>query len=189
MVDEQQMTMIINRLKFIIPNLEVPKTKDEMGFLINMYQGVNLNVLTKVLENLTDENTIAELKKSPYINLKRLVIKQTEYTQEQKEAYRNSQEIDWYVDDFKGIMQAYTKNGIRREDLDREMNAIEEDYYLYNLMSKEEYDYYSGKTEKIPDNKIYDKNTRTNKLCSSNDLERIARIKLDVDKKRHPEKY
>ena len=188
MVNSENIEKIVNRLSMLIPNLEIPKDEDSWAFLTNMYKDLNLNVVSKVLENLKDDE-YAELKKAPYVYLKKLVISKTEYDKEQKEAYRNSQEIDWYVDDFKGIMQAYTKNGIRREDLDREMNAIEEDYYLYNLMSKEEYDYYSGKTEKVPDNKLYDKYTRTNKLSSSNDLERIARIKLDVDKKRHPEKY
>lgn len=183
MITDTQMEQIINRLKLLIPYLETPKDSDGKGFLTAMFRNLNANIVNKVLTDLTEEQ-LNEIRKSPFANLKKLVIQQTEFDEREKQEYKNNLEIDWAVADLTGYMWAYTKNGVRKEELDRPMTDIEEDYYLYDLMTDDEYKYYTKKTDIKPANCVYDMINRTCANLTQEQFERNQRTKSDVIRRR-----
>ena len=183
MITDTQMEQIINRLKLLIPYLETPKDSDSKGFLTAMFRNLNANIVNKVLTDLTEEQ-LNEIRKSPFANLKKLVIQQTEFDEREKQEYKNNLEIDWARGDFTGYMLAYTKNGVRKKELDRPMTAIEEDYILYDLMTDEEYLYYIKKTDIKPANCVYDMINRTCAGLTQEQFERNQKTKREVLQRR-----
>ena len=183
MITDTQMEQIINRLKLLIPYLETPKDSDGKGFLTAMFRNLNANIVNKVLTDLTEEQ-LNEIRKSPFANLKKLVIQQTEFDEREKQEYKNNLEIDWTRADLTGYMWAYTKNGARKEELDRPMTAIEEDYILYDLMTDEEYLYYIKKTDIKPANCVYDMINRTCVNLTQEQFERNQKTKREVLQRR-----
>ena len=162
MINKEQMQSLINRLDLIIPNLQKPKSDDELTFLTGMYENLNLGIATKVVANLKEDD-IERLKKAPYITLKKMIVDQTDFDRQEKGQYKASYELYYAIDLYRGMIVAYNKkNGQPVLDKTRKMTALEEDYYLYELMSEEEFRYYNKQSEIAPKNKFYNPQTRKN---------------------------
>lgn len=161
----------------LLPTLQIPELegkseeeiKDILAIYIMQFGNLNYQITLKALNNITlDEDKMAKFCKAPIPTLARESVKLTEFTKQEKENYKLSQQLEYAVDTRKRTMIAYTASRPHQRvpDGDRPMTQIEEDFYIHYRMTREEYVYWvnkeRGKEIEKPEFMRYNPKTRCN---------------------------
>ena len=148
-----------DREREIIHNWNLDSVKPYTDVLMPL----NFEITKKVLQTIiSNEKYQKHFSQMPIPTLTSLTIQMTDYSATEKQLYYDSLDVYYGVDDMHGMMLAYNKRTGEPVPLkNRPMNAIEEDYYVKDLMSKEEYEYYNHYTDKKPSVCYYNPKTRT----------------------------
>lgn len=157
---------------FQIPQIAEYMTESEitdaLAIYIMAFGKLNYQITIKALSKMMlDETKMKEFRQLPIPTLARESVKLTEFTEQEKENYRLSQNVEYFHDPLhKGVMYACNASTWKSmPEYDRPMTPLEEDYYDNQLMSSEEYNWWKwGKDKGKPKPKTmrYDPATRTN---------------------------
>ena len=175
----------------LLPTIQIPeldnKSEEEQKSILAIYimqfGRLDYQIALRALDKIThDENKMKELSKAPIPTIAREIVNYTEFEKEEKEKYKLSKQIRYYVDTEEHMMRACNalRTSERLSEYDKPFNTIEEDFYINQKMSLEEYNYWQdircGRETKKPDYLCYDPTTRTNTL----DINNISRIIREV---------
>ena len=176
-MNASEIIKLCNQIKVILPSYQVPDIKNMMqdeiretlGIYIMQFGGLDYKITLRALNNITlDEKKMDKFKNAPIPTLARESVNLTTFTSEEKQKYKDSQEVRYSVDRWAKKMRAWNKanTSIAVPEKDRPMTSLEEDYHIHGLMSYEEYwfwkDKEAGLDPKKPIIMTYNPRTRKN---------------------------
>lgn len=143
----------MKQIKMLLPTLQIPeldgKTEEEqkatMTIYIMQFGNLNYQITLRALHQITqDDKLMKDFKQAPIPTLARTSTNLTQFEQDEKEKYRLSKQVRYYVDLDHKMMRACNALRVseRIPEMDKPFTAIEEDYYIYNLMRTDEYEYW-----------------------------------------------
>lgn len=144
-------------MKQILPTFQMPQLTNDMtdeekedaiAIYIMAFGGLNYKITIKALSNIMlDEKKMEKFTKAPIPTLTRESVNLTQFTEGEKQKYKDSQEVRYSVDRLARMMRAWSKanTSIAVPEKDRPMTPLEEDYHIHGLMRVEEYVYWSQK--------------------------------------------
>lgn len=146
----------------MIPTIHDPESEEEWAFIGAMFSEYDFVIAKKAISKaLTSEEEIKKIIKAPYAQLKIIIQKESELNLQEQNKQIESQTKYYTVDLNKKMMIAYNRlTGEHEAIYDRPMNELEEDFYINNLMTDEEYQWYSHKTDVKPKLVRYNQQTR-----------------------------
>lgn len=160
-----------------LPTISIPETdgkseteiKDILAIYIMAFGGLNYQITIKALSNIMlDEKKMERFSKAPIPTLVRESTNLTQFTEKEKQKYKDSLEVVYTVDRWSRMMRAWNKANttIAVPEKDRPFTPLEEDYHIYSLMGYEEYWYWKDKAAGLnpekPIHMTYNPKTRKN---------------------------
>lgn len=149
----------MGQIKLLLPTIQIPdfenKSEEEkkamLAIYIMQFGNLNYQITLKALNNITkDDKKMEKFSKAPIPTLARESVGLTEFEKHEKEKYKNEQTIRYCVDIRREKMLAINMYGRHIPEMDRNMTAIEYDYWIADKMTTKEYDYWKGLTEEKP---------------------------------------
>lgn len=149
----QEIKTLSRVLKIMIPVVKEPETEDEWRVIASMFNNLNYDIAIKALnralnieycvtpeQKLEYDKVLKEIKQMPYLTLKKIVVKATEFDDVQKKKYLNESVHYFIVDTLHNKMLAVNKGtGTRNPKLDRDMTPLEKSFWVDNEMDLETY--------------------------------------------------
>lgn len=161
----------------LLPTTSIPETdgkseeeiKDILAIYIMQFGRLDYKITIRALSNITlDEKKMEKFTKAPIPTLTRESVNLTQFTNDEKQKYKDSLEVRYSVDKWSRMMRAWSQanTSIAVPEKDRPFTPLEEDYYIHYKMRYEEYWYWkdkeAGLDPKKPIGMTYNPKTREN---------------------------